>query len=107
MDQEARIAEHSQRYSRGILRRHSVRMDVKKREMACADKLHQTIWSSSPYNKGRKLSGKSALAENAVGVLHHPIEGEAGLGEPAKCGVKVTHEHRRGHAFAGDIPQHE
>src|SRR5882762_8269816 len=104
MDRKARIAEHSQRYSRGILRQNSVRMDVKKREMACADKLHQTIRSSSPDNQSRKLSGKSALAENAVGVLYHPIEWETSLGETAKRSVKVTHEHRCGHTLAGDIP---
>jgi len=44
-------------------------MDVKHRKMARADELYRTIVGSSSDDKGRELSGKSALAEYAVGVF--------------------------------------
>src|SRR5258708_15909429 len=75
--------------------------------MARADKLHGTIVRGSSYDESGELSGKSAFAENAVGVFHHAIEREAGFGEAAKRCMEVTHEHRRSHALAGDIPQHK
>src|SRR5258708_31405095 len=75
--------------------------------MARADKLHGTIVRGSSYDESGELSGKSAFAENAVGIFHHAIERETGFGEAAKRRVEVTHEHGRSHTFAGDIPQHE
>src|SRR6266404_465728 len=75
--------------------------------MTRADKLNRTIVRSSSYHQGRELSGKSAFAENAVGVFHHPIERETGFGEAAKRGMEVAHEHRRSHTLSGDIPQHK
>ena len=107
INREARVTEHAQRHSRRILCRHSVDVDVKKREMTCANKLNRTIVCSSSYHEGRKLSGKSAFAENAIGVFHHPIERETGLREAAKRCVEVAHEHRRSHALAGNIAQHK
>jgi hypothetical protein len=61
----------------------------------------------SSYDKSRELAGKSAFAENAVGVFHHPIEREASFGETAKRCMEVTHEHRRSYTLAGDVPQHK
>src|SRR6266404_1153495 len=99
--------EHSQRHSRGISMRRYVTMDVKQREMARAYKFHRAIVRSSSYDESRELSGKSAFAEDAVGVFHHPIEWEAGLGEAAKRGMEMAHEHRRSDTLAGDIPDHK
>jgi hypothetical protein len=90
-----------------MLRRCSVNVDVKKREMARADKLHRTIVRSSSYDESRELSGKGAFAENAVGVFHHAIERETGFGEAAKRCMEVTHEHRRSNTLAGNISQHK
>src|ERR1700693_1047285 len=104
MDNEARTTKHSQGHPRGILGSHSVAVDVKKREMARADKFHRTIVCSSPFDKSRELAGQRTLADNAVGVLDHPIKREASFGETAKCGMEMTHKHRRSHTFAGDIP---
>src|SRR5205807_399247 len=84
MNWEAGITEHSQRHSSGILRLHSVAVDVKKRQMACADKLNRTIVCGSAYYEGRKLPSQSALAKNAIGVLHHAVERETRFGETAK-----------------------
>src|SRR6267142_1533803 len=107
MDRKSCVAEHPQRHSRGILRRRSVTVDVKQRKMARAYKFHRTIARSSPYDESGELSGKSAFAEYAVGVFHHPIEWQTGLGEAAKRGMQVTHEHRRSDTLAGDVPDHE
>jgi len=82
-------------------------MDVKQREMARAYKFHRTIVRSSSYDESRELSGKSAFAEYAVGVFYHVIEWEAGLGEAAKRGMEMAHEHRRSNTLAGDIPDHK
>jgi len=59
--------------------------------MARAYKFHRTIARSSCYNESRELSSKSAFAEYAVGVFHHPIEWQTGLGEAAKRCMQVTH----------------
>src|SRR6267378_8562663 len=107
MDREARVAEHSQRHSRGILWCCSVTLDVKHGKVARADKLHRTVVRSSSHDESRELSRESALTENPVGVLHHAIERETGFGEAAKRCMKVAHEHRRSNTFAGNIPQHE
>src|SRR6266849_3060167 len=107
MGRESCVAEHPQRHSRGILRRRSVTVDVKQREMARAYKFHRPIVRSSSYDESRELSGKSAFAEYAVGVFYHVIEWEAGLGEAAKRGMEMAHEHRRSNTLAGDIPDHK
>jgi len=75
--------------------------------MAGTYKFHRTIARSPSYDESRELSGKSAFAEYAVGVFHHPIERETGLGEAAKRCMEVAHEHRRSNTLAGDIPEHE
>src|ERR1700756_2790176 len=105
MNREARVAKHSERHSRGILWRCTVTFDVKHRKVPRADKLHRTIMGSSSHNESCELSGERALAENAVGVCHHAIEFQTGFGEAAKRGMQVAHEHRRGDALAGNIPQ--
>src|SRR5712691_7721353 len=107
MDREARVAEHPQRHSRGILWRCSVTMDVKHGEVARADKLHRTIVGSSSHDESRELPRESALAENAVGIFHHAIERQTGFAEAAKRCMKVAHEHRRGNPLAGNISQHK
>src|SRR6267378_4492620 len=107
MDREAGVTEHPQRHSRGILWRCSVTMDVKHGKVARADKLYQTIMGSSSHDESCELSGESALAENAVGVLHHAIEWETSLGEATKRCMEVAHEHRGSYTLAGDIPQHK
>src|SRR5436309_13982805 len=75
--------------------------------MARAYKFHRTIVRSSSYDESRELSGKSAFAEYAIGVFYHLIKWEAGLGEAAKRGMEMTHEHRRSNTLAGDIPDHK
>src|SRR5207253_2836310 len=60
LDREARVTEHPQRHAGGIPRRCSVNMEVQKREMARADKLHRTVVCRSSYNQSRELSGRSA-----------------------------------------------
>src|ERR1700719_1207964 len=107
MNLEARIAEHSQRHSGGILWLDSLAVDVKKRKMARVDKLDCAIVCGSPHDKCCELPGQSAFAENAVGAFHHAIKRQAGLGETAKGRMQMTHEHGRRHALAGDVPQHE
>src|SRR5216684_1682353 len=107
MDRESRVTEHSQRHSRGILRCRSVTMDVKQRDMPRAYKFHRAIVRSSSYDESRELSGKSAFAEYAVGVFHHPIEGEASLDEAAKRCMEMAHEHRRSNTLARDIPNNK
>ena len=84
MNRKARVTEHSQRHSRGILWRCSVTFDVKHGKVPRADKLHRTIMGRPSHNESRELSGESALAENAVGVCHHAIEFQTGFGEAAK-----------------------
>src|SRR6266852_1724455 len=107
MDRESCVTEHSQRHSRGIFRGRSVTVDVKQREMARAYKFHRAIVRSSSYSESRELSGKSAFAEYAVGVFYHAIEWEAGLGEAAKRGMEMAHEHRRSDPLAGDSHDHK
>src|SRR5437773_8343280 len=107
MDGKAGVTEHSQRHSRRVLWRCSVTLYVKHGKVARADNLHGTIVGCSSHNEGRKLSGKSALAENTVGVFDHAVELQTGFCEAAKRGMKVAHEHRRGNALAGNIPQHK
>src|SRR5438552_8194699 len=107
MNRKARVAEHSQRHSRGILWRCSVTFYVKHGKVPRADKLHRTIMGRPSHNESRELSGESALAENAVGVCHHAIELQPGFREAAKRSMKVAHQHRRGYALAGNIPQHK
>src|SRR5260370_32371839 len=107
MDREARVTEHSQRHSRGIIWRCYVTMDVKHGKVACTDKLHRAIVGSSSHDESRKLPRESALAENAVGVFHHAIERETGFGEAAKCCMEVAHEHRSGNTLARNISQHK
>ena len=107
MDRESCVTEHPQRHSRGILRRRSVTVDVKQREMARAYKFHRTIARSSCYNESRELSSKSAFAEYSVGVFYHLIKREASLSEAAKRCMQVAHEHRRSDTLAGDVPDHE
>src|SRR6267143_3728194 len=107
MDREARITEHSQRHSRGILWRCSVTMDVEHGKVARADKIHQTITGSSSHDESRELPGESALAENTMRVFHHAIERETSFGEAAKRCMKVAHQHRRSNTLARDISQHK
>jgi len=76
-------------------------------KVARTDKLHRTIVGSAPHDESRELPRESALAENAVGVLHHAIQREAGFSQAAKRGVEVAHEHRRGNTLAGNIAQHK
>src|SRR5260370_8661550 len=107
MDREARVTEHSQRHSRGIIWRCSVTMDVKDGKVACTDKLHRNSVGSSSHGESRELPRECALAENAVGVFHHAIEREAGFSEAAKRCMEVAHKHRRGNTLARNIPQHK
>ncbi len=82
-------------------------MDVKHRKVARADKLHRTIVGGSSHDESRELSRESAVAENAVGVFHHAIERETGLGEGTERCMKVAHEHRRSNTLARNIPHHK
>src|SRR5260370_22967878 len=107
MDREARVTEHSQRHSRGIIWRCSVTMDVKDGKVACTDKLHRTIVGSSSHDESRELPRECALAENAVGVFHHAIEREAGFSEAAKRCMAVTHKHPRDNTLDQNISQHQ
>src|SRR5438093_9533405 len=107
MDGKAGVTEHSQRHSRRVLWRCSVTLYVKHGKVARADKLYGTIVGCSSHDERRKLSGKSALAENTVGVFDHTVELQTRFCEAAKRGMKVAHEHRRGNALAGNIPQHK
>src|SRR5467141_2094819 len=107
MDREPGVTEHPQRYSRRILWRCPVTMDVKHRKVARADKLDRTIVGSSSHDESRELPRESTFAENAVGVFHHAIERETGFGEAAERCVKVAHEHRRSNTLAGNIPEHK
>src|SRR4030095_461207 len=88
MDREAGVTKHPQRHSRGILGRCSVTMDVKHGKVTCADKLYRTIVGSSSHDERRELSCESALAENAVGVFHHAIERQGGVGGGGGGGVE-------------------
>src|ERR1700740_2594267 len=103
---KARVTEHTQRHSGGILRRYSIIMDVKYRKVTRVDKLHRTIVVESSHNESRELSRKAALAENAVGAVHHVLEWEARFGKTAKRCMEMAHEHRRSYALAGNIPKH-
>src|SRR6266478_111455 len=107
MHREARVTEHSQGHPRRIIWSCSVTADVKHGKVPRTDKLHRTIVGSASHDESRELPRESALAEKAVGVLHHAVEGEPGFGQAAKRGMEVTHQHRRGNTFAGDIPQHK
>src|SRR5881398_370956 len=107
MNRKARVTEHSQRHSRGILWRCSVTFDVKHGKVPRADKLYRAIVGCPSHDESRELSGERALAENAIGVFHHAIELQTGFGEAAKRCMKMAHEHRRGNAFARNIPQHK
>src|SRR5204862_7383516 len=50
MNREARVTKHSQRHTRRVLRRYSIAVEVKEREMSRADKLHRTIECSSSHD---------------------------------------------------------
>src|SRR5713101_6363240 len=107
MDRETHFTEHPQGHSGGILWSNSIPMDVKHGKVAGVDKLHRTIAGHSSHDDRRVLSCESALAENAVGAFHQPIEREAAFGETAKRGMEMAHQHRRSNTLAGNIPQHE
>jgi hypothetical protein len=107
MDRKARVTEHPQRHSRGIIWSCSVTADVKHRKVASTDKLYRAIVGSSSYHESRELPRERALAENAVGVFDHAIKRETGFGQAAKRCMEVAHEHRRGNTLAGNIPQHK
>src|SRR3984893_14425509 len=82
-------------------------MDVKHGKVARAHKFHRAIIARPSHDESRELSRKSALAENAVGVFHHAIEGETGFGKASKRRMEVAHEHRRSNALSGNISQHK
>ena len=82
-------------------------MDVQHGEVPRAHKLDRTVASGSPHNDSRKLSRERALAENAIGILHHAFEREIRFREGAKCGVQMAHEHGRRNTLARNIPQHK
>src|SRR5437762_857388 len=71
MNRKARVTEHSQRHSRGILWRCSVTFDVKHGKVPRADKLYRAIVGCPSHDESRELSGERALAENEDGVFHH------------------------------------
>src|SRR5438034_5265302 len=106
MDGKAGVTEHSQRHSRRILWRCSVTLNVKHGKVARADKLYGTIVGCSSHDEGCKLSGKSALAENTVGVFDHAVELQTGFCEAAKRGMKVAHEHRRSEEHTSELQSH-
>ena len=75
--------------------------------MACVDDLQIAGDGRLAEDQRGVLRGQRALAEEPVGARHEFGGAQADRDERAEDGAQVRRQHRRSHAFAGDIGHHE
>src|SRR5882757_6916617 len=96
---------HPEWHARRTLRLCSARAEMQKREVSRADNFDRSIARSPSDDKCRELSCHRALGKNAIRDADHPVERQLRVGQAAKRGMQVAHQHRSADPFARNIPE--